>query len=42
MWDGRRLKSRAQSDPLGGGDVRKGEVDCGKGEKSRVAMCISD
>jgi len=40
MWNGRRFKGRTQSDALSSGNVRIGEIDCGKGEKSRITMGI--
>ena len=42
MWDGRRLKSRTQSAALIVGNVGKGKIYRGKGEKSGITVCVSN
>jgi hypothetical protein len=42
MWDGRCLEGRTQSGAFSVGNIGKGQIDCGKGEKSGITMCIPD
>jgi hypothetical protein len=42
MWDRRHFESQTQSGALGVGSIGKGQIDRGKGEKSRITVCVSD